>query len=95
MYELGGQWLAPYNQVQGMSAELAGKLAHFVQTLSELRSQLAQTQSMEQWRYWLNELLERCFSVDLQGELALKTIRDSLVNLKQQLADAGYQQAVS
>ncbi|EGQ9834595.1 exodeoxyribonuclease V subunit gamma [Vibrio cholerae] len=95
LYELGGQWLAPYNQVQGMSAELAGKLAHFVQTLSELRSQLAQTQSMEQWRYWLNELLERCFSVDLQGELALKTIRDSLVNLKQQLADAGYQQAIS
>ncbi|EHS7464015.1 exodeoxyribonuclease V subunit gamma [Vibrio cholerae] len=95
LYELGGQWLAPYNQVQGMSAELAGKLAHFVETLSELRSQLAQTQSMEQWRYWLNELLERCFSVDLQGELALKTIRDSLVNLKQQLADAGYQQAIS
>ncbi|EKY33931.1 exodeoxyribonuclease V subunit gamma [Vibrio cholerae] len=95
LYELGGQWLAPYNQVQGMSAELAGKLAHFVQTLSELRSQLAQTQSMEQWRYWLNELLERCFSVDLQGELALKTIRDSLVNLKQQLVDAGYQQAIS
>ncbi|MDE1514849.1 exodeoxyribonuclease V subunit gamma [Vibrio sp. dsl-7] len=95
LYELAGQWLAPYNPVQGMSAELAGKLANFITTLSELRSQLAQTQTMEQWRYWLNQLLERCFSVDLQGELALKTIRDSLVNLKQQLADAGYQAEIS
>ncbi|AIW18004.1 exodeoxyribonuclease V subunit gamma [Vibrio coralliilyticus] len=84
--------LSPYNQVQGMGAELAGKLAHFIETVSHYRSQLAKTQSIEHWRETLTVALDDFFSVDLEGEAALKSIRDTLTSLKDQLQEAAYEQ---
>lgn len=95
LFEQGELALAPYNEVQGLNAELAGKLAHFIQRVSDYRERLANTQSIEQWRALLGELLDDFFVVDLQGELALKSIRDTLAQLKQQLADAKYDQALA
>ncbi|USD33125.1 MULTISPECIES: exodeoxyribonuclease V subunit gamma [Vibrio] len=87
--------LSPYNQVQGMGAELAGKLAHFIETVSHYRSQLAKTQPIEQWRETLTLALDDFFRVDLEGEAALKSIRDTLTSLKDQLQDAAYKQALT
>ncbi|HDM8039818.1 TPA: exodeoxyribonuclease V subunit gamma [Vibrio fluvialis] len=95
LFEAGGHAMAPYNEVQGMSAELAGKLAHFIDTISDYRQRLAQTQPIEAWRELLSSLLDDCFSVDLDGEMALKSIRDTLAALKEQLADAGFDDAIS
>ncbi len=87
--------LAPYNEVQGLGAELAGKLAHFIDKVSVYRQRLAKTQDAESWRTLIFELLEDFFLVELEGELALKTIRDTLGQLNEQLSDAGYTDLLS
>ncbi len=95
LFEQGESVLAPYNEVQGISAELAGKLAHFIEMVSHYRRALTQTQSIDNWRELLNSLLDDFFLVDLDGEMALKSIRDTLVALKEQLYDAGYEHDIA
>ncbi|WP_068712264.1 exodeoxyribonuclease V subunit gamma [Vibrio tritonius] len=95
LYENEALALAPYNEVQGMSAELAGKLAHFIETVSRYRRLLSQTQSVDAWREVLYTLLVDFFAVDLEGELALQSIRDTLTQLKEQLVDARYEQDIA
>nr|WP_202436302.1 exodeoxyribonuclease V subunit gamma [Vibrio eleionomae] len=95
LYEHQQVALAPYNEVQGMSAELAGKLAHFIETVSDYRQKLNQTQSIESWREHLTQMLNDFFAVDLEGEIALQSIRDTLAQLKEQLIDAQYEQDIA
>ncbi|MCV5855090.1 exodeoxyribonuclease V subunit gamma, partial [Escherichia coli] len=83
------------NEVQGMGAELAGKLAHFIQQISTYRSKLSHVQTIDGWRETLVLLLDDFFSVELEGEMALKSIRDTLSQLKEQLADAAFDDALS
>lgn len=87
--------LSPYNEVQGMGAELAGKLAHFIQQISQYRRKLSHVQSIDAWRETLVAMLDDFFSVELEGEMALKSIRDTLSQLKEQLADAAFDDALS
>ncbi|TFH91385.1 exodeoxyribonuclease V subunit gamma [Vibrio ouci] len=95
LFESSTGTLAPYNQVQGLGAELAGKLAHFIETVSEYRQKLVQTQSIDEWREMLTLLLDGFFKVELEGEAALKSIRDTLANLKEQLSDAAFEQPLA
>lgn len=95
LFDDGEQTLAPYNEVQGMGAELAGKLAHFIETVSHYRHHLSQTQNIESWRKLLTTMLDDFFSVELEGEVALKSIRDTLTALKEQLHDAAFEQALA
>ncbi len=88
----GEQSLAPFNEVQGMGAELAGKLAHFIEMVSHYRQALARTQDVDSWRQLLTSLLDDFFKVELEGEVALKSIRDTLAALKEQLEDAAFNQ---
>ena len=83
--------ISAYEQVQGLDAELAGQLAGFIDSLIEYRSALAQSQTVNQWAELLHQLLDDFFVVELEGELILKSIRDNLQRLHQQLQDAGYQ----
>ncbi|KGY12504.1 exonuclease V subunit gamma [Vibrio tubiashii] len=95
LFESTSGVLSPYNEVQGMGAELAGKLAHFIETISDYRNKLVQTHSIDSWREALTMLLDDFFSVELEGEAALKSIRDTLANLKEQLTEASFDQALS
>lgn len=95
LFESTSGTLAPYNEVQGLGAELAGKLAHFIETISDYRLKLQQTQSIDSWREVLTRLLDDFFSVELEGEAALKSIRDTLSNLKEQLVDAAFEQELA
>ncbi len=87
--------IAPFDEAQGMDAELAGKLAEFVRCLQYYRDQLLQTQSFDNWQHTLFKLLEDFFSVDLEGESVLASIRACLQQLQQQLSDAGVTDAIS
>ncbi|MEH0666661.1 exodeoxyribonuclease V subunit gamma [Vibrio scophthalmi] len=87
--------LAPFNEVQGLGAELAGKLAHYIETIALYRAKLAQSQGVDQWREVLTQLLDDFFLVDLDGEAALKSIRDTLAMLKEQLNDAAFSAPLS
>lgn len=95
LYEHNDEYLAPYNEVQGMSAELAGKLAHFLEMVSHYRLALAKTQSIDDWRSVLHGVLVDFFSVDLEGEMALQSIRDTLTQLKEQLLEARYESDIA
>ncbi|MEJ2766610.1 exodeoxyribonuclease V subunit gamma [Photobacterium sp. MCCC 1A19761] len=89
------QGILAYDEVQGMDAELAGQLGLFVEMLMHYRQQLAQPQPAQAWTGLLNQLLDDFFRVDTDGEMVLRMIRDKLEQLEQQLADAGYREAIS
>ncbi len=82
--------IAPYSEVQGLAAQLVGKLASYLTLLAKYRRQLAQTQSAAQWRDTLLSMLDDFFFADPQEELALQSIREALTQLVQSVDDAQY-----
>ena len=95
LFEGHNETIAAYDEVQGMNAELAGKLAHFIERITHYRQRLSSTQSIEEWRDLLVQLIDDFFEVELEGEMVLKSIRDTLAQLKEQLTDAQYTQPLS
>ena len=95
LFETADSSIAAYDEVQGMSAELAGKLAHFIDRITHYRQRLNQSQSIERWRETLLNLIDDFFSVELEGEVVLKSIRDALGQLNEQLDDALFEQDLS
>ncbi|PWI35207.1 exodeoxyribonuclease V subunit gamma [Vibrio albus] len=87
--------IAPYSEVQGMDAELAGKLARFVERIGYYRRVLAVPLSAGEWREQLFSMLEDCFSPELDSEVVLKSIRDVLSQLQDQLEDAAFAELIS
>ncbi|MDK9758682.1 exodeoxyribonuclease V subunit gamma, partial [Vibrio sp. D173a] len=95
LFETADSPIAAYDEVQGMSAELAGKLAHFIERITHYRQRLNQAQSIELWRETLLNLIDDFFTVELEGEVVLKSIRDALGQLNEQLDDALFEQELS
>lgn len=79
--------IAPYDAVQGLDAELAGKLAHYVESLVQLRAQLQTAKTISQWQTSLLALLERFFLAEGQSELALASIREVIGQCYEQLQE--------
>ena len=92
LVELGDNLYSPFKEVQGLGAELAGKLAHFINKIAYYRSQLAQAHPVTEWRTLLAQMLGDFFLVDLEDEVALASVQETLVHLQEQLEDAGYHQ---
>ncbi|OEF25873.1 exodeoxyribonuclease V subunit gamma [Vibrio rumoiensis] len=88
LFECGDEIIAAFDEVQGMDAELAGKLAEFVRALQVYRDRLSHTHTFNTWQNYLLELLEDFFVVDLEGEVVLGSIRQCLHQLSEQLKDA-------
>jgi len=95
LFSGSGSDIAAFNEVQGMDAELAGKLAHFVETLTHYHTALANAQSASDWHHHIHSMLDDFFAVELEDEMVLKSIRDALSQLMEQLSDAGFDQAIS
>ncbi|MGX9417068.1 exodeoxyribonuclease V subunit gamma [Vibrio sp. WJH972] len=89
---LGTEQFAPFNDVQGMGAELAGKLAHYIETISHYRSALSKTHSIDDWRTLLATMLDDFFTIDLEDDVALNMVRETVHQLEQQLSDAQYEE---
>lgn len=92
LYQMGEQQIAAFDEVQGLDAELAGKLASFVSLLQQYRDCLSQAQSFSNWQQYLLSMLEDFFSVEIEGEVVLGSIRECIQQLSQQLHDAGISQ---
>ncbi|USD59763.1 exodeoxyribonuclease V subunit gamma [Vibrio sp. SCSIO 43140] len=92
---VGGEGISPYEQTQGMQAETAGKLAQFIDKLAHYRGALTQTMSISSWQQHINQLVDDFFAVDIEGEVVVKSIRDTLSGLSEQLADARYDESLS
>ncbi|MDG3087354.1 exodeoxyribonuclease V subunit gamma [Vibrio hannami] len=95
LFEHGLHWITPYNEVQGLDAGLAGKLAHFISTVQHYREQLTKSHTIDGWKQLVYGLLESFFTVDLDGEISLKLIRDALTKLETELTDAVFAEEIT
>ncbi|AYV20739.1 exodeoxyribonuclease V subunit gamma [Vibrio mediterranei] len=95
LFEFEHGTIAPYEQTQGMQAESAGKLAQFIDTITKYRGLLAKSAPIDTWQTNINALLDDFFDVDLEGEVVVKAIRDTLSGLKEQLQDACYSEPLA
>ncbi|MCL6271836.1 exodeoxyribonuclease V subunit gamma [Sansalvadorimonas sp. 2012CJ34-2] len=82
----------PSDLVQGMNAELAGKLADFIESCEWLVTQLDKARNADNWTLFLNQLLERFFLPDSDDEQVLQRIRQALETFRQQLTDARFEE---
>ncbi len=99
-YALGHQeqlWqgIAPYSEVEGLDAELLGKLADFIDLLENTRNRFDQAMVLPDWIDAINQILEQYYLPDDQDEIALSAIRQTLQNLHEQLSDAGYSEPLT
>ncbi|MCP4598666.1 exodeoxyribonuclease V subunit gamma [Neptuniibacter sp.] len=99
-YALGEQdqlWqgLAPYPEIEGLEADLLGRLADFIDLLAEVREKLNREHQLSEWVETLNNVLEAFYQPDEQDEIALNSIRKTLQNLHEQLSDAQFTEPLS
>jgi len=85
-----GEYVAPYDEVQGLGAELAGKLSLYIEKIRHYRYVLTQQYCIDEWRAISESILNDFFSVDLEEEMSFYTLRDLIGQLKQQLDDSLY-----
>lgn len=95
LFETEHSSIAPYEQIEGMQAELAGRLASFIDKVILYRHRLSKPMTSSEWQHHLNQLVDDFFDLDIESELALKSIRDSLVALKEQTHESNYTQSLS
>lgn len=71
-----GPWkgVLPYDESSGLVAELAGHLADFLYTLSDWRTRLSETRSLEAWLEVGQQLVDAFFESDEETELVLALI---------------------
>ncbi|MDD1795201.1 exodeoxyribonuclease V subunit gamma [Enterovibrio sp. ZSDZ42] len=84
-----------YDEVQGLEADVAGKLGEFFRVLNGAQAALSQAQIGQDWVATLTALFDDMFALDTDEELAGKLIRDQLDNWLTQLDDASFFQPLS
>lgn len=85
----GDHYIASFDEVQGIGAQLAGKLAYFVRMIRHYQHQLSQDYTAMQWQDVLYLLLDDFFLANLEDELPLTQIRNYLSQLTEQRQAAG------
>ncbi|UJF18927.1 exodeoxyribonuclease V subunit gamma [Vibrio sp. SS-MA-C1-2] len=89
------QGMSSFESVQGLDAEIAGKLADFIEQLMTSRETLATKMSAKQWQSAINNMLDQMLLVDGDDESLLFTIREKLHQLAETITGSGYQQSIS
>lgn len=87
--------IAPYGEVEGLEADLLGKLADFVDLLTFCNSAFQGERSPQAWLELINQLLERAYQPEELDEVALTQVRDVMGRLQEQINDAGWQADLS
>jgi exodeoxyribonuclease V gamma subunit len=88
------QGVLPYPVSAASSAEELGKLADFVERLSELRDALGPARTLEEWKIALTGVLERFIGWDEQTGSEVHLINQALVELVARAQAAGFTGAV-
>ncbi len=94
LFEFGSKSLAGYDQVQGAQVEAIGELALFVERLVELEQTLSQPYIASEWTAHLIALIDDFFEPQLDEELVLNSVVDSLLSWQQLLEDMDYSQSI-
>ena len=98
-YAYGGddiyQGILPYQEVQGIEAELLGKLAHFIEALLDSLTSLQDPKSIADWIKLGNTLIDDFYKIDVDDEQSIKMIRDAFSHLDEQLKSASYDKHIT
>lgn len=91
-----GPWkgVLPYDESSGLVAELAGHLADFLYTLSEWRTRLSETRSLEAWLEVGQQLVDAFFETDEETELVLALITQQWQKVIENGLKAQYQNEI-
>ncbi len=87
--------ILPFDSVQGINASLSGQLADFIEHIQWLSETLDTERQVDEWIRYINQLLEQFFTPDETDEYALKSVRDALDHLHEQLQDADHREPLS
>lgn len=87
--------ILPYSDIEGDSAEVLGRFAKFLEEVFTLLRELPQPRTLIDWADYGEALVERFFRSTEDNAFDLQLIRSSLEDLRQQSADAGFDQPVS
>ncbi|MGR5555814.1 exodeoxyribonuclease V subunit gamma [Vibrio fortis] len=87
--------ILPYEEVQGSSAELAGKLSLFLEELRGFRKKMSISRPIEDWITVLNEMIDTFFEPDMYEESSVRLIKDKVAALYEQLDDAKYTKEIT
>lgn len=87
--------ILPYDEVQGLEADIAGKLTEFFYVVSQGQAKLMIEQSGLQWVKTLTSLFDDLFLLEADEEPAGQFIRKQLDNWLIQLDDAGFSEPLS
>ena len=98
-YAYGGddiyQGILPYQEVQGIEAELLGKLAQFIEALLDSLASLKDAKSITDWIQLSNTLIDSFYKIDVDDEQSIKIIRDAFAHLDEQLKSASYDKLIT
>ena len=76
--------------MQGLEADIAGKLAHFCQVIETIQTHSNQAKTGNEWVTFLVKLLDDVFALEEEEERVGRLIRDQLQAWLEQLEDAGF-----
>ncbi|OGR02911.1 MAG: exodeoxyribonuclease V subunit gamma [Deltaproteobacteria bacterium RIFOXYD12_FULL_53_23] len=82
----------PYDELEGQSAELAGRFIHFCETVFAEAEKLSASWELPDWQRVINELLQTIFLEDSPQAWQLQKIRDGLAQITLEAQDAGFSQ---
>ncbi|MCY9861276.1 exodeoxyribonuclease V subunit gamma [Vibrio coralliirubri] len=87
--------ILPYNECQGSTAELAGKLGQFIDSMITLRDMLDSDHNIEDWIQVINSVIDTFFDITKEEEDAVATIRSKVAEFYKVVTDAEYDQLIS
>ena len=97
-FSMGGQsvyqGIASYDEVNGLTAVLVGKLATLLDRLNALRLQLSAARFVDDWIILSHQLVDDFFDFEPGEELALQPLWNGLERLKKSSEQAHYSQAL-
>lgn len=82
--------ILPYEEIEGQSAELAGRFIHFCETLFQEAEKLSASRNVLEWQRIVNEMLPALFLLDSPQAWQLQKIRDNLAEIALEAQDVGF-----
>ncbi|NRA32085.1 MAG: exodeoxyribonuclease V subunit gamma [Polyangiaceae bacterium] len=84
----------PFDELEGSSAELAGKLAHFCDRLFGIERKLRQPKSLARWQETLHQILAGLFAQTAETAWQHQHVREALTRMTTEAATAGFEQDI-
>lgn len=94
--QVDGEWqgIIAFDKSYGLSAVLAGKLAEFIERLSEWHQIIQSAYSIQQWQSHLHWLIDQFFASLPESQQVLVHLKTEVTAILQQATETGYSQSI-